>query len=221
MAYEILRNEFPVLSREILDIWCSIPPSIASDCLNRRFSMCSSINPISAGSRICGQARTFSVMAGDNSMLHIGLQHVRAGEIVVVDGAGLRDVAVWGEVLTTAAIARGVGGVVIDGSTRDSAAIRRLGFPLFCAGIVPRGPHKGFGGTMDDTIAVGGTAVGPGDLVLGDDDGVVVVPLELEAQTRSDSEKRMRDEDRWMEQIRNGESTATLFGLPTPAFVER
>jgi regulator of RNase E activity RraA len=160
-------------------------------------------------------------MTGDNSMLHIALQHLSPGEILVVDAGGVKDIAVWGEVLTSAALAKAIGGVVIDGATRDSAAVRQSGLPVFCAGVVPRGPHKGFGGTMDDIVSVGGTPVAPGDLIIGDDDGVVVVPSGLEVQTLDDCERRVADEQRWMEEIRNGASTTSLLGVPNATFIER
>lgn len=144
--------------------------------------MIAAIKPLSAGTKLCGQARTISVMVGDNSCIHAALSTVRQGEVLTIDGGGAVDIALWGGIMTRVAMARGVQGIVLDGMVRDSAEIRATGFPCFARDAIPRGPHKGFGGTLDAVTSVGGVAVTPGDIILGDDDGVVVVPLSAAAE---------------------------------------
>ena len=94
-----------------------------------------------------------------------------------IDAGGHVDTAIWGEVMTVAAQSRGVAAVVLDGAVRDAAKMREMNFTIFACGVVPRGPHKGLGGTIDGPVSVGGVTVYPGDLLIGDDDGVAVVPL--------------------------------------------
>ena len=216
MALRRHKVDFPVLPEATLAAFRRIPSSVAGDSMNRERVMQAAIKPLATGMRLCGQARTVSAMAGDNGIIHAALPYLRPGEVLVIDAGGVDAVAVWGEVMTRAAMHRGIAGVVLDGATRDSAEIRTLGFPMFCRAVVPRGPHKGFGGTIDGTAAVGGVAVAPGDLVIGDDDGVAVVPLaEVDAVLASARAAQAKEQD-WFDQIAQGRTTAELLGLPEP-----
>ena len=109
-------------------------------------------------------------MVGDNSPAHVAIGVAKPGEILVIDARGHVDTAVWGGIMTRAAIERGIAGVVIDGAIRDAEEIRALGFPTFSAGICPAGPSKGFGGIIDGSIACAGAPVKSGDIILGDHD---------------------------------------------------
>ena len=170
--------DFRILSVEELAKWRDLPPAIVSDCMNRTQVMAGAIKPIAAGMRLLGQARTVTCMAGDNSAAHMAIGMARAGEILVLDAGGFEDTAIWGGIMTRAAVARNLGGLIVDGAVRDVAEIRELRFQCFSRAVVPAGPHKGFGGIIDGPIACAGCPVKSGDLVIGDDDGVCVVPLE-------------------------------------------
>ena len=111
--------------------------------------------------------------------------------------------------------------MVLDGATRDVAELRAMGFPVFSRAVVPRGPHKGFGGTIDGPIAAGGVPVRPGDLVIGDDDGVVVVPLDQARQVLVAAQANVEKESRWMAEIANGRATTEMLGIPEPEVIER
>ena len=187
--------DFPVLAKDALEAWSKLPSSVVTDVMNRSQAMAGAIKPIAPGLKACGQARTLAAMVGDNSGVHALVAIARAGEILVIDAGANEDVAMWGEILTAVARARGVGGAVIDGATRDAAALRAIGFPMFCRAVVPRGPHKGFGGTIDCPISAGEVPVAPGDLVIGDDDGVVVVPL-AQADRVLDAARAAADKER-------------------------
>lgn len=212
--------EFAVLPAATIEAFRALPSSIVGDAMNREQVMAAAIKPLGSGMRLCGQARTVSAMPGDNSAGHAALALAKPGEVLVIDGGGLEDVAVWGEVMTRVAIQRGVAGVALDGATRDAAEIRELGFPMFCRAVSPRGPHKGFGGTLDGVVSVGGVPVSPGDLVVGDDDGVAVVPLAMVDAVLATSRASLDKEAKWMKAIAEGQSTAALFGLPDPEIIE-
>ena len=182
MAVQRYLAKFTRLSKPAVDKWRAIPPSIASDCMNRCYVMSGRISPLSPGMRICGQARTVTGMVGDNGAAHAAIGLLEPGDILVIDGRGHTETAVWGGIMTRAAISQGIGGVVVDGAVRDAAEIRELGFATFAAGICPAGPGKGFGGIIDGPIACAGCPVKPGDIVIGDDDGVAVIPLERQAE---------------------------------------
>lgn len=214
MALQRYLVEYDRLSESELAQWRDVPSSVVSDSLNRCQSMDARIKPVAPGLRLCGQARTVVPMPGDNSMLHHACSIAMPGEVVVVAGGGLEDVALAGEWVTRSCLQRALGGMVIDGSIRDVREIRAMNFPVFAKGAVPRGPHKNFGGRMDVTAAVGNTPVNPGDLVIGDDDGVVVVPLAQVAETLLTARKIMEKEHSWMAELDAGRLLVDVLNIP-------
>ena len=214
--YEI---DFEPLSADALIAWRDLPPAIVSDCMNRTGVMASAIKPVAAGTRMLGQARTVTCMVGDNAALHVALGFLRPGEIMVVDAGGFEDTAVWGGIMTRAAIKRGIGGLVVDGAVRDVAEIRELGFSCFSRAIVPAGPHKGFGGVIDGLIACAGCPVSPGDIVIGDDDGVCVVPLQRAAEIHAASLNKVAQEEETNAQTADGKLPAESLGLTEPQII--
>lgn len=182
MAVQKYRTTFTRLPADVMAQWRSIPPAIASDCMNRSYTMSGRISPLAFGLKLCGQARTVTCMVGDNGAAHAAINLAEPGDILVVDARGHIETAIWGGIMTRAAMKQKIGGVVIDGAVRDAAEIREFGFPMFAAGTCPAGPSKGFGGIIDGAIACAGCPVKPGDIVLGDDDGVAVVPLERQEE---------------------------------------
>ena len=214
--YEI---DFEPLSADALIAWRDLPPAIVSDCMNRTGVMASAIKPVAAGTRMLGQARTVTCMVGDNAALHAALGFLRPGEIMVVDAGGFEDTAVWGGIMTRAAIKRGIGGLVVDGAVRDVAEIRELGFSCFSRAIVPAGPHKGFGGVIDGLIACAGCPVSPGDIIIGDDDGVCVVPLQRAAEIHAASLNKVAQEEETNAQTADGKLPAESLGLTEPQII--
>jgi 4-hydroxy-4-methyl-2-oxoglutarate aldolase len=219
MALRRHEVSFEILPEEVLDGFVGLASSLVGDAMNREQVMAAAIKPIATGMRLRGQARTVNAMAGDNGIIHAAIPHVRAGEVLVVNGMGVEDVAIWGEVMTRAAQEQGIAGIVLDGAVRDVADLREMGFPVFCRAAVPRGPHKGFGGTIDAAVACAGVTVSPGDLVIGDDDGVAVVPLDQVRTVQTAAKEAQAREWEWLEQIAKGKTTRELLGLPEPELV--
>jgi regulator of RNase E activity RraA len=114
-------------------------------------------------------------------MIHVALAIAQPGDVIVVDGKGDLSSALMGEIMSQQAVALGIVGVVIDGAVRDSEAIRALGFPMFAAGLNPNGPTKSVPGRVNHPISIGGVTVHPGDLVVGDADGITVIAREQAA----------------------------------------
>lgn len=219
MALRRHEVSFETLPREVMDEFTGLASSLVGDAMNREQVMAAAIKPIAPGMRLRGQARTVNAMAGDNGIIHAAIPYVKPGEVLVVNGMGVEDVAIWGEVMTRAALEQRIGGIVLDGAVRDLAELRELGFPVFCRAAVPRGPHKGFGGTIDASIACAGVNVTPGDLVIGDDDGVAVVPLAQIRTVLAAAKEAQNREWAWLEQIAKGKTTRELLGLPEPELV--
>ena len=197
-----------------LRAWDGAEAAPVSDCLERGNSMDGGIGPLDRSMRILGQARTVRCMVGDNSALHAAINLLGPGEILVVDAGGYLDRAVWGGLMTRAAIKKKIGGLVIDGAVRDSAEICALGFPCFARACVPCGPHKNFGGEIDADIACGGVSVSPGDLIIGDGDGVTVVPLERIDETLEAFKALKAKEAKALSALEAGETLSDLYGVP-------
>ena len=209
-------TDFENLAPETLAAWREIPPAIVSDCMNRTHFMAAAIKPLKPGTVLAGQARTVTSMVGDNGISHAALALVNKGEVLVIDAGGYEDVAVWGSIMTHAAMARDIAGVVIDGAVRDAAEIRELGFACYARANVPSGPHKGFGGSVNAPIGCAGVAVDPGDLVVGDGDGVVVVRPDQMAGLLDRCRARIAKEEGILAKLDAGEDSYVLQGLPPP-----
>lgn len=213
MAIQKHTTTFKRLSDENLAKWKDIPPAIASDCMNRCYTMSASIAPLAPGMTLCGHARTVTGMVGDNGASHAAIGLVEPGDILVIDGRGHTQTAVWGGIMTRAAMQQKIAGVVVDGAVRDAAEIRELGFATFAAGICPAGPSKGFGGIIDGAISCAGCPVKSGDIVLGDDDGVAVVPLERQAEILALCLQKIEQENATNAATKTGKLPGTEYNL--------
>ena len=151
------------------------PSSILADVAGRRGALSGRIAPLAPSMRFAGPAITVEVRPGDNLMIHAAMAVAQPGDVIVVDGKGDLSSALMGEIMSQQCVALGVVAVVIDGAVRDSEAIRELGFPMFAAGLNPNGPTKSVSGRLNHPISIGGVSVSPGDLVVGDADGVTVI----------------------------------------------
>lgn len=216
MALTIHQPDFPRISVDELELWKNIPTSIISDELNRTGTLHSELRPLQTGVSFAGQALTVQCMVGDNAPIHYAMTVAWPGCVMLVDGRGHKDTALFGEILGEAALAAGVIAVIIDGATRDSAELRASDLYVYTRGIVPNGPHKGFGGAINVPIQCAGVNVSPGDLVVGDDDGVVIVSLQSMQGLRPRCDSRIASEADRIQRIRAGATTVELLGFPPP-----
>lgn len=216
MPIQRYKTNFKKLSEDDLAKWKDLPPAVVSDCMNRTQVMAGAIKPVAEGMRILGQARTVTCMVGDNSAAHVAIGMLEPGEILVVDAGGYEDTAIWGGIMTRAAVQQKIGGLVVDGAVRDVAEIREFKFATFARSIVPAGPHKGFGGIIDGPIACAGCPVQPGDIIIGDDDGVCVVPLERADEILAASLNKIAQEEATNASTKEGALPGAQMGLPEP-----
>ena len=177
--------------------------SILADVAGRRGALHGRIQPLSPSMRFAGPALTVELRPGDNLMIHAALAVAKPGDVIVVDGKGDLSSALMGEILSQQALALGVAAVVIDGAVRDSEAIRELGFPMFAAGLNPNGPTKSVAGRLNHPISIGGVTVKPGDLVVGDADGVTVIEREKAAAMLPLAAEKVAAETRRIADIRS------------------
>ena len=160
---------------QVVEQAAQLPSSILADVAGRRGGLHGHIAPLASNMRFAGPAITVEVRPGDNLMIHAAMAVAQPGDVIVVDGKGDLSSALMGEIMSQQCVALGIAAVVIDGAVRDSEAIRELGFPMYAAGLNPNGPTKFVPGRLNHPISIGGVTVHPGDLVVGDADGVTVV----------------------------------------------
>ena len=160
---------------QVVEQAAQFPSSILADVAGRRGGLHGRIAPLAPSMRFAGPAITVEVRPGDNLMIHAAMAVAQPGDVIVVDGKGDLSSALMGEIMSQQCVALGIAAVVIDGAVRDSEAIRELGFPMYAAGLNPNGPTKFVPGRLNHPISSGGVTVNPGDLVVGDADGVTVI----------------------------------------------
>jgi RraA family protein len=195
----------PPLDPAIVARYAKLPTGNVADSMGRFRAMSGHIRSWVPGRVLCGAAVTVLTRAGDNLMVHKALEVARPGEVVVVDTTGGYRAAVVGELMTYTAIGAGLAGFVIDGAIRDLAELRELGLPVFAAALAATACDKDGPGEINVPVACGGVVVAPGDLVLGDDDGVVVVPREHVDEVLEFAEAKHRSEIERVREIRQGQ----------------
>ena len=177
MGFKVCRRERKV-DPALVEKFKAIPVANISDMLSRMVAGGPRLRPMHAGGVMAGVALTVKTSPGDNLVVHKAFDLAGAGDVVVVDAGGDLTNAIMGEIMLAYAASKGISGIVIDGAIRDCAAIRASALPVFAAGVTHRGPYKDDPGEINVPIALDGMVVAPGDLVVGDDDGVVSVPLD-------------------------------------------
>ena len=170
------------------------------------------IRPVWAGASIAGPAYPLECSPGDNLAIHIAMEKAPRGSILVISTGGFV-AGYWGEVLTVAAKAAGIAGLVIVGGVRDVAALTSRRFAVFTRGISMRGTIKASAPSVGQPISLTGTPVAPGDLVVADDDGVLVIPAAHVEHALANGQARADKEARMMEALAQGKSTLELMGL--------
>jgi 4-hydroxy-4-methyl-2-oxoglutarate aldolase len=171
------------------------------------------LKPIDPTVRLAGPALTVDCRPADNLMLHYAVQKARPGDVLVVDAKGFMEAGPWGDVLTLQAMQLGIAGLLIHGCVRDANLILELGFPVFCRGLSIKGTGKNQPGRVNVPIVIGDVPIHPGDIIVGDRDGVVVVAQDDVAGAISASLVREEKEAGQRRAIAEGALTADLLGL--------
>lgn len=195
-----VRRDFERVSPDVVAQAAKYQAAILADVAGRRGTM-DRVAPLAREMKLAGPAFTIEVRAGDNLMIHAAITLARPGDVLVIDGKGDTTCALMGALMINACKVLSLGGIVIDGAIRDSDELRELGFPVFAVGANPNGPTKFIPGRINWPISAGGISVNPGDLVVGDADGVVVIEREWAASLLPLAAKKVADEAKRMEDI--------------------
>lgn len=161
-------------ARELVDKFSGLPVANIADEMNRFGCMDARIRPINA-TPLLGVAFTVKVRIGDNLMFHKALDLAQPGDVIVVDGRGDLANSLAGEIMMRQALKKGLAGIVVDGAVRDLAALQKMKLAIYAAGVTPQGPYKDGPGEINVPVSCGGVAVNPGDILVGDADGIVVI----------------------------------------------
>lgn len=209
-------TEHPSVSRldpELVARFSSLAAATVYEAAGRVGAMDHDIKPLAWGMRVCAPAFTVWCPPGDNLMLHEAVAAAQPGDVLVADTGGYLEAGSWGEILTAAARERRLAGFVTNGAIRDAAVIRALGFPVFCRAVSMKATVKKTPGRLGEPVCCGGVYVVSGDLVLGDDDGVVVVRPDRLAETFQQALDRMAREEEILTSLKQGKTTLELLGL--------
>lgn len=177
IGFEIFPRQRAV-SADLIAKFRKLPVANISDCMSRMAAGGARLRPMHDGTLLAGPALTVRTRPGDNLMVHKALGLAQPGDVIVVDAGGDLTNAIIGEIMTSYAVTRGIAGIIINGAIRDSGAIRRGAFPVYAAGVTHRGPYKDGPGVINGTVALDGMTIEPGDLILGDEDGLLCIPVD-------------------------------------------
>lgn len=217
VGFRILTRD-RVAPKELVDAFAKLPVANVSDSMSRMTSAGPTLRPMHASGGMAGVALTIKSRPGDNLMLHKAIDMAQPGDVIVMDAGGDTTNALFGEMMLSHAIKRGVAGLVLNGAIRDADEIKQINHPVFAAGVTHRGPYKDGPGEINVPIAISGMVVHPGDIVIGDGDGVLVVPIDPAEQILKKAQDKLEAETRQMQSIAEGTNyrswvDATLFRL--------
>lgn len=202
-----------MLSKEQMEQFRNLPTGNVCDANNKSGNMDFQIKPIDKKSKLAGPAVTVRCQPGDNLIIHQAIYKAEPGSVLVIDAHGYTGAGPMGEIVVIACQERGIAGIVVDGTCRDANDIEELGFPFFCRGFNPGGTVKESWGTINETIQCGGVVVNPGDIIVGDVDGVVVVSKDKAAEVLEKAKAIAEKEVKVREMLRQGKTTLEIYGF--------
>lgn len=217
MPTRIYETEVELLPKDELSAWASIPVTIVSDVSAGRFIADPRIRPLrpfALGRRMVGQVVTAWCERGDFGPVLHALDLARAGEVVVVDAGGCLQTAYAGEILCSYARKKGIAGFAINGALRDIDTIGSWeDFPAFALGNTARGPISKDRGSVNGEIVFAGIVARPGDIMLGDNDGLAIIPRAEASVVLKEAQKRLGMEEDWVAQLATGRTLKDVFSL--------
>lgn len=202
IGFRVVRDR-PRPEAAIVEAFAAIPVANISDNMHRVFAAGPDIRPLGPSMRLAGVALTVRTRPGDNLMLHKAIEIAEPGDVIVVEAGGDTTNALAGEIMMRLAEKRQLAGWVIDGAIRDFDALSR-GMPIFARGVTHRGPYKDGPGEINVPISLAGMPVAPGDIVVGDCDGVLAIPLSEAPGLLAKAQAQNAKEEEMMRQIEEG-----------------
>ena len=208
----------PPIDPEWLAAAAALPSSTLHEAGAKIGALPAAIKPVTLGMRLCGRALTVTSPPGDNLWLHRAIYVAQPGDVLVVDVGSAYEHGYWGEIMSTAARHRGIAGFLINGCVRDGGLLAGIGLPVFARGLAIRGTGKDFAarGWINAPVLMGNIVIQPGDLIVGDDDGVVAVPHARIAEVVGAGREREIAEVDIVRKLHAGETTLDIYDLALP-----
>lgn len=200
--------------QELISVFSSFDTATLYEAAGQKGMVDPAIRPAWSGAHLCGRVLTVSCPPGDNLMLHQAVTVAEPGDVLVASVNNYVLAGAWGEILTVAAQARGIAGLVIDGAVRDTSAIAGRGFPIFSRGLAIGSCTKERFGLINEPLLFGGVPIRPGDIVVADVDGIVIIDQDRADDVLVAAENRRPREQELIEQLLDGKTTLELLGLP-------
>lgn len=195
--------------RALVEAFAKLPVANVSDSMSRLAAAGSALRPMHASGGMAGVALTVVCRPGDNLMLHKAIDMAVPGDVIVVDAGGDLTNALMGELMLAYAVKKGVAGFVLNGAIRDVDAFVSTNLPTYAAGVTHRGPYKDGPGEINVPVALNGMVIHPGDIVIGDSDGVLAVPIADAKEILKKTEAKQEAETRQMQAIEEGKNDRT------------
>jgi len=204
------------ISEENLNAASRISAATMHEAAGKIGALPSYLKPISSGMKICGRAYPVKGPSGCNLWLHRAIAEADPGDVLIADIGDDKEFGYWGDIMGTGSMAKGIAGLVIDGCVRDQIELEEMGFPVFAAGLCIRGTDKKFeeSGSLGKPITIGGIEINLGDLVLGDNDGIVIIPATQVRNSIKKSAERENKEEATKRRLSGGETTMEIYNWP-------
>ena len=205
-----------IITDRILEAASKISAATMHEAAGKIGYLPSRLKPITPGMKICGRAYPVKGPSGCNLWLHRAIAKAEPGDVLIADVGDDREFGYWGDIMGTGSMARGITGLVIDGCVRDQVELEEMGFPVFAAGLSIRGTEKNFDGkgSLAEPISIGQVDINHGDLILGDNDGLVIIPAGQAKDSIDKSIERENKEEATKKRLRGGETTMEIYGWP-------
>ena len=182
------------------------------EALGKYGNLPSGIKPISSTMKVCGPAYTVKTMPRDNVLLHRAYAYAKPGDVIIANCSGFYEAGYWGDLMSLGAKTKGINGLVIDGCVRDADDIEAMGFSVFSRGLCILGTSNHGDGFLNKPIVIGDVLINPGDIIIGDRDGVVVVPQNRIAEAIEKAIAREAKEENVRKQLREGKTSLQIYG---------
>ena len=196
-----IKKNFERPAKELVEAFRGIPVANIDDNMGRIAAVNQSIYPLNPNATVLGTAFTVNAPAGDNLLFHKALDMAQPGDVIVLANKGSLSRSLCGEIMSSYAASRGLAGIIIDGCVRDSAALRTMDFPVYAKGITPNGPYKNGPGEMNFPVSFAGIIINPGDIIVGDADGLLVIRPEDAEELAKKARAYHENEEKQLEGI--------------------
>lgn len=210
-----IKKNFKRPERELIEAFRDLPVANIDDNMGRIGAVDSCIYPMNPDIRLLGTAFTINAPAGDNLLFHAALDMAQPGDVLVLANKGSMSRSLCGEIMSNYAKSKGLAGIIIDGCVRDSYALRTMDFPVYAKGVTPNGPYKNGPGEINFPVSFAGVVINPGDILVGDADGILVIPPQFAREIAENAKKTNVSETMQLEGILTGK------GWPRPWVEEK